>query len=131
MGTSVRDNETRSRDGKRPTTATLMAVSADSLREQLLNVLTLDENNFDIIVVESIAHGYTRIKDVMPHLIVVLLEIDDVGACQLLAMLGLDDDVAGIPLVTCVAGRDRDDCDEIVQERARASSPQAVAARMN
>jgi DNA-binding response OmpR family regulator len=108
-----------------------MAVSADSLREQLLNVLTIDENDFDIIVVESIAQGYSRIKELMPHLIVVLFEIDDVEACQLLAMLRLDDDVAGIPVVTCVAGRDRDERDEIVQERTCASSPEGVAARMN
>jgi hypothetical protein len=127
----MRDNETRPRNGKLLTTATLVAVSADSLREQLLNVLTVDENDFDIIVVESIARGYSRIKELMPHLIVVLLEIDNVEACQLLAMLRLDGEVAAIPVVTCVAGRDRDEGDEIVRERTRSSSPQAVAARMN
>jgi hypothetical protein len=81
-----------------------VAVSADSLREQLLNVLTIDENDFDIIVVESIAHGYSRIKELMPHLIVVFFEIDDVEACQLLAMLRHDDDVAGIPVVRAWPG---------------------------
>jgi hypothetical protein len=108
-----------------------MAVSADSLREQLLNVLAIDENDFDIIVVESIAHGYTRIKELMPHLIVVLLEVDDVEACQLLAMLRLDGQVAAIPVVTCVAGRDRGERDEIVQERTQALSAGVVAASMN
>jgi DNA-binding response OmpR family regulator len=108
-----------------------MAVSADSLREQLLTVLALDENDFDIIVVESIAHGYRRIKELMPHLIVVLLEVDDIEACQLLAMLRLDGQVAAIPVVTCVAGRDRDERDEIVHEGTRALSAEVVPAWMN
>jgi DNA-binding response OmpR family regulator len=94
-----------SRRSKSRSTPTVVAVSGDRLRERLLDALTLDEDGFDVIVVESIAHGYSRIKQLTPDLIVVLLEIDDVDACQLLAMLTLDRNVSRIPVVTCVASR--------------------------
>ena len=54
---------------------------------------------------ESVAHGYSRIKQVMPDLVIVYLEIEDVAGCQLLSMLSIDDDLFGIPVVTCSTGR--------------------------
>ncbi len=63
--------------------------------------LLVDASNFDVIVMESIAGAYSRIKQVTPDFVVVLMTIDDVAGCQLLSMLKIDRDLSGIPLVIC------------------------------
>jgi hypothetical protein len=78
----------------------LVALSGDSQREELLSALMADVNDYDTIFVESIQHGYSRIKEVTPDLVLVYSEIDDVAACQLLSMLKMDDDLWSIPVVT-------------------------------
>jgi hypothetical protein len=50
----------------------------------------LDVNDRSVIFVESVAHGYSRAKQLALALVVVLSEIDDPGACQLLSMLKAD-----------------------------------------
>jgi hypothetical protein len=66
-----------------------------------LRDLFVDTNDYDVIVMESIARGYSRIKQVTPDFVIVLMAIDDVAACQLLSMLKIDRDVSSIPLATC------------------------------
>jgi DNA-binding NarL/FixJ family response regulator len=63
--------------------------------------LLVDASNFDVIVMESIAGAYSRIKQTAPDFVVVLMRIDDVAGCQLLSMLKIDPDVSRIPLVIC------------------------------
>jgi len=87
----------------------VVAVSGDALRSELLEALSSDGSECDIIVVESIARGYSRIRELRPDVVVVFMEIDDVDACQLLAMLDLDRQVRGIPVVTCTTGSERAD----------------------
>jgi DNA-binding NarL/FixJ family response regulator len=72
-----------------------------------LDDLLVETNDYDVIFVESIACGYSRIKQVTPDLVIVLLEIDDFGACQLLSMLKVDRDVSRTPVVTCARDRKR------------------------
>ena len=56
----------------------------------------------DVIFVESITHAYSKIKRVLPDLIIVCLSSDDVDGCQVLSMLALDNDTAQIPVLTFV-----------------------------
>src|SRR5262245_45120476 len=120
-----------SRRSKGRSTLTGVAISGDRLRGRLLDALALDEDGFDVIVVESIAHGYSRIKQLTPDVVVVLLEIDDVDACQLLAMLTLDRNVSRIPVVTCVASRGGGEFVKVAARKTGRAPSAAVAAQAN
>ena len=61
-----------------------------------------DAGNYDVVVVESTARAYSRIKRVAPGMVIVCLSTDDIEACQLLSMLQLDRDTSTIPVVTCL-----------------------------
>ena len=91
----------------------------------------VDDYDSDVIFVESIAHGYSRIKQVTPDLVVVFLEIDDLAACQLLSMLKMDHDLSGIPVVACATGRMDRECEDIVAELVGESSCLTHAVQMN
>jgi DNA-binding NarL/FixJ family response regulator len=79
--------------------SSVVAVSNDALRPELLDRLFVDDNDYDVIVVESIERAYSRIRQVQPHAVVVFMNIDDVEACQLLSMLHLDRELRGISVV--------------------------------
>jgi DNA-binding NarL/FixJ family response regulator len=90
------------------TTAPLsvVAVSNDALRPELLDRLLVDDNHCNVIVVESIERAYSRIRQVQPHIVVLFINIDDVHACQLLSMLHMDCGLRGMSVVTCTTGPD-------------------------
>jgi hypothetical protein len=90
-----------------------------------------DDNDDDVVVVESIARGYSCIKQVVPDLIVVLLEIDDVAACRLLSMLTSDREMSGIPVVTFTTGRRARELEEIGAALTGDSRCVSHAIRMN
>ena len=79
-------------------------------------MLLFDANDCDVIFVESITRAYSRIKQVTPDLVVVLSEIDDVAACQLLSMLKVDASLSGMLVVMCAAGRTDCNCEDIAGE---------------
>src|SRR5215470_13318459 len=99
-----------------PLPRTLVAVSGDPDRAEFLDALMLDVNDQGVIFVESVAHGYSRVKQLSPELVVVLTEIDDPGACQLLSMLNADGATSAIPVVTLVTSRERSVFAEIIAE---------------
>ena len=84
----------------------IMAVSNDALRPELLDRLLVDDNDFNVIVVESIERAYSRITQAQPDVVVVFMNIDDADACQLLSMLHSDRGLRGISVVTCTIGPD-------------------------
>ena len=86
--------------------STVVAVSNDALRPELLDRLFVDDNDYDVIVVESIERAYSRIRQVQPHAVVVFMNIDDVDACQLLSMLHMDHELRGISVVPLTTTRD-------------------------
>ena len=90
------------------TTAPLsvVAVSNDALRPALLDGLLVDDNDCTVIVVESVERAYSRIRQVQPHLVVLLMNIDDMDACHLLSMLHMDRRLRGTRVVTCAIGPD-------------------------
>jgi CheY-like chemotaxis protein len=80
----------------------LVAVSEDAHHAELVEALLDEPNDYDVIAVESLAHGYSRIRHLAPDAIIVLLEMDDPAACQLLSMLKADGNTSHIPIITWV-----------------------------
>jgi hypothetical protein len=110
---------------------TVVAVSGHPQRAELLDALLIEANDYDVIIVESIAHGYSRVKQVTPDLVIVYCEIDDVAACRLLSMLKIDGDMSGIPVVTrATRGEDRE-FEDIIAELDRDPSCQTLAIQMH
>jgi hypothetical protein len=109
----------------------VVAVIGDSRQAELFDALLADSPDYDMIVVESILRGYSRIKELRPNLVIVFATIDDPGACQLLSMLTTDRDVMGIPVVTSMTWRGIDEVDVAIDEIDPYVSSAAIAAQMN
>jgi PleD family two-component response regulator len=60
----------------------------------------VDAGEYDVVFVERIAHAYSRIKHVMPSLVIVCLSTDDLDGFHLLSMLKLDRQTSQIPVIT-------------------------------
>ena len=109
----------------------LVVVSGQLQRVPNLDDLLVDTNDDDVIFVESIAHSYSRIKRVVPELVIISSEIDDVATCQLLSMLRVDRRSSGIPVLTCATFSEQRDLDDDFSELDRDRSPQSLAVTMN
>ena len=97
----------------------------------MLDALMLDTNDYDVLVVEVMARGYSRVKELKPDLVIVYLEIDDPAVCQLLSMLTFDSDTADIPVLTWAARYEKGGLEDIIAEAIHGSSQQVAAAPMN
>lgn len=64
-----------------------------------------------VVVVESTAHAYSKIKRTLPDVVVMCLSDEDVNGCHVLSMLALDSETSHIPVLTYVAS-DIDDVDD-------------------
>jgi DNA-binding response OmpR family regulator len=104
----------------------VVTIGAQSGPAGFLSALLADANACNIVVLESIARGYSRIKQLKPDLVVVFLGIDDVAGCQLLSMLQIDDETSIIPLITLVKGRDTHDIEDFVADDPRACFLEAL-----
>jgi PleD family two-component response regulator len=96
-----------------------------------LNALLAAASNYDVVFVESIAHCYSCIKRVVPDVIIVSSDDDDVATCQLLSMLSADRRSSRIPVLTCRAFCTQDDLDDAFDVWDQAASVQPLAAPMN
>jgi hypothetical protein len=96
-----------------------------------LHNLLVDTNDYDVIFVESIARGYSRIKQVTPDFVIVVLGIDDVAACQLLSMMKIDRDVSRIPMVTWARQREESELEDEIAEWDQDSPRWSLAVPMN
>jgi DNA-binding response OmpR family regulator len=81
-----------------------------------MSALLADANACDVVVVESIARGYSRIKQLKPDLVIVFLGIDDLAGCQLLSMLQIDAETCAIPLITLVTGPETCEIEHIIAD---------------
>jgi hypothetical protein len=77
----------------------VVAISGDLERKDLLDTLMADETDYGMVFVESIARGYSRIKQIVPDLVILFSSIEDEAACQLLSMLKLDRELSKVPVV--------------------------------
>jgi hypothetical protein len=62
--------------------------------------------DYDVLMVESPRHAYSKIKRTQPDLVVVCVSGDDHDACGVLSMLALDSDTSSIPVVTVAVTAD-------------------------
>jgi PleD family two-component response regulator len=63
--------------------------------------MVLDAGHYDVVFVESNEHAYSQIKRVLPNLVILCVNIDEMQGFQVLSMLKLDDATRGIPVLTC------------------------------
>jgi DNA-binding response OmpR family regulator len=95
---------------------TVVALSGDSQRAELMDMFLADATNDDVVFVGSIARGYSRIKQLTPDLVILLAGIDDLPACQLLSMLKMDSHTSDIPVVTWMTSSEQTECEDIIAE---------------
>jgi PleD family two-component response regulator len=107
------DTESRS---KARLTRSFVAVSGDRRQEELLDVLLADAHDYGVVFVESIARSYSRIKQVVPDVVIVYCAMDDLAACQLLSMLKLDAELSRIQVVTCANAPSNGDSTDFFSE---------------
>ena len=89
----------------------VVVVSKQSQMNGLLETM-LDAGQYDVVFVESTERAYSHIKRLLPNLVIVCLDIDDLDGFQVLSMLKLDADTRHIPLVTCTVSREGDESPE-------------------
>ena len=54
----------------------------------------------DVVLLESIAHAYSKIKRSQPDVVILCGSADDEYGCQVLSMLALDRETSHIPVLT-------------------------------
>jgi|SRR4030095_3938472 CheY-like chemotaxis protein len=85
----------------------IVAVSNDALRPEFLDMLLAEDSGEDVIVMESIARAYSRVRQLQPALVVLYIDIEDEDACRLLSMLQNDPALRGLRILLCASDRDR------------------------
>ncbi|HEY6214981.1 MAG TPA: response regulator [Vicinamibacterales bacterium] len=60
----------------------------------------LDAGRYDMVFVESSDRAYSRIKKVVPNLVILCTRIEELEGFQLLTMLKLDEETKDIPILT-------------------------------
>jgi CheY-like chemotaxis protein len=58
--------------------------------------------DYDVVMLDTFEHGYTRIRGFAPDLIVAAVDLDDPQGCIVLSMLKADRTTCDIPVVLCV-----------------------------
>jgi CheY-like chemotaxis protein len=122
--------ETRTPLTGRTTSQQVVVVSKQSQLNGLLETV-LDAGQYDVVFVESTEHAYTHIKRLIPHLIIVCLDIDDFDGFQVLSMLKLDNDTKNIPVVTCTVTQDEDVTRDESLDRTEDVFDQPAAMQLN
>jgi DNA-binding NarL/FixJ family response regulator len=110
---------------------TAVLVSGHAPHAQSIDALLVATSDYDVIFVESIAQSYSRIKRVVPDLVIISSEIDDIATCQLLSMLRVDRRSSAIPVLTCATFRERGDVDDDLGDLDQDTSTQSLAIPMN
>jgi PleD family two-component response regulator len=110
---------------------TVVLVIGRAPQAQSLDALLVATSDYDVVFVESIAHSYSCIKRVVPDVVIISSEVDDVATCQLLSMLRADRGSVGIPVLTCPTFREQHDLDDDLAEFDQDTSTQSLAAPMH
>ena len=110
---------------------TVVLVCGRAPQAESLDALLVATSDYDVIFVESIAHSYSCIKRVVPDLVIISSEVDDVATCQLLSMLRTDRRSSGIPVRACPTFREQQDLDDDLAELDEDTPTQSRTAPMN
>jgi hypothetical protein len=108
----------------------VVAVSSDAEREEFLDALIVDANDYDVVFMESLASAPVRIRATRPELVVVLLDIGDAVACYRMALLKIECERLGIAVVTCASTSPHADIADVAALDFDGST-RRVAMRMN
>src|SRR5262245_24711890 len=108
----------------------LVAVSSDAQREDLIVALTIDANDYDVVFMESLASASARIRLAAPELVIIVFDIDDPVACEQQARVQLECERLMIPVVTCASRAARNEVDALIPVDLKASY-RRVALPMN
>ena len=119
-----------SQAGRRPLRC-LVAVSGDPQRASLVHALMAEEALRDVVCVESIARGYSRIKELVPDVVVLLLEEEAEPGCRLLSMLKMDDETSWIPVITWLVRREVDEFEDLPAQVGQDSPLHPMPMRMH
>lgn len=84
------------------TTTKVVIVNGSPDTLQLFEMV-LDAGHYDVVFVESSEHAYSQIKRVLPNLVILCVQIDEMEGFQVLSMLKLDEATRGIPVLTYTA----------------------------
>ena len=71
----------------------------------------LRAGRYDMVFVESGDHAYSRIREVVPDLVVLCARIEQLDGFQLLTMLKLDPETRDIPVLTYTTESEYEDFD--------------------
>jgi PleD family two-component response regulator len=96
MTDSTTSRRSRSND---VTAQKVVIVNGGNEVPELLDTV-LDAGSYDVVFVEAIAHAYSQIRRVQPHLVVLCVHMDDVDGFRVLSMLKLDAETRTIPVMT-------------------------------
>jgi two-component system phosphate regulon response regulator PhoB len=94
----------------------------------------LDAGRYDMVFVESSDHAYSQIKKVLPNLVILCANIENLEGLQLLTMLKLDADTRNIPVLTYTTEYEGQDFDTAISQLADDDEdllPSRPALRMN
>ena len=120
----------RTRHNTAPHSRSVVAVSEHPERPELLDALLVNGNDYDSVFVESVAAGYSRIKEVTPDLIV-FMGLGDSAVCQLLTLLKLDADTSAIPVDTWGTSHWMSDFEDVVPDVNWDPSCHIIAVQVN
>jgi len=118
------------RNSAAPQSRCVVAVSKHPERADVLDTLLVNAGEYDKVFVESVAGGYSRIKQLKPDLIV-FMGLDDDAQCELLTRLKLDDETSGIPVDTWRTGYWPCDVEDMVPGVRWDESCHITAVRVN
>lgn len=105
----------------------IVALSGPAQRAKLFELLWAYASDRDVVFVESIERGYSRVRELTPDLIVVLAGMDDAPACCLLSMVSMDSDTSDIPVVTWMTGPEETEWEDFIVQMSWDCSSEAAA----
>ena len=101
----------------------VIAICRDAPPAAFMETLLSEAGDCDVFVVESLARGYSRIKQLTPDLVIVVLEADhELAACQLLSMLRADAELSATAVLTWTMPNTEHVVDVVVDDRPRGFS---------
>jgi CheY-like chemotaxis protein len=92
----------RGNAARRSHVATVQKVAIVNGNPEALSLIedALGHHRYDVVFIESVAHAYSHIKRLQPHLIIVCVRLEQPEGFQVLSMLALDKDTRQIPVLT-------------------------------
>jgi PleD family two-component response regulator len=89
----------------------------------------LDAGRYDMVFVESSDHAYSRIRAVVPNLVILCARIEQLEGFQLLTMLKLDPETRDIPVLTYTTEHEGQDFESAMSQLADEEDDLLPAAR--